>query len=62
MKDSHILSFEMARGTDGKYISSGHPEYYNNISGASGVLSPNDIYISGAYMQIRLPITTLNPM
>lgn len=62
MKDSHILSFEMARGTDGKYISSGHPEYYNNISGASGVLSPNDIYISGVYMQIRLPITTLNPM
>ncbi|GAB6122263.1 hypothetical protein [Dysgonomonas termitidis] len=62
MKDNHILSFEMARGKDGKYISSGHPEYYNNISGASGVLSPDDIYISGAYMQIRLPITTVNPM
>jgi hypothetical protein len=56
------MSIEMMRGEDGKYITTGHPEYYNRILGASGVQSPDDIYIQGTYMQLRLPITTANPM
>lgn len=62
MYNNHSLSVEMMRGEDGKYITTGHPEYYNKILGASGIQSPDDIYIQGTYMQIRLQITTANPM
>lgn len=62
MYNNHSMSIEMMRGEDGKYITTGHPEYYNKILGASGVQSPDNIYIQGTYMQIRLPITTANPM
>ncbi|MFV0313247.1 MAG: hypothetical protein ACK5KN_16590 [Dysgonomonas sp.] len=62
MYNYHPLSIEMMRGEDGKYITTGHPEYYNRILGASGIQSPDDIYIQGTYMQLRLPITTANPM
>ena len=62
LKNNHPLSIEMMRGEDGKYITSGHSEYYNKITGASGIQSPNDIYIQGAYMQLRIPVTTVNPM
>ncbi|MDR2002162.1 MAG: hypothetical protein LBQ74_03955 [Prevotella sp.] len=62
MQNNHPLSIEMMRGEDGKYITTGHPEYYNRILGTSGVQSPDDIFISGTYMQIRLQITTVNPM
>lgn len=62
MKNNHVRSVEMIRGDDGKYITTGHPEYYNLVLGTSGVQLPNDIYMSGTYMQIRLPITTVNPM
>jgi len=62
MKNNHPLSAEMMRGEDGKYITTGHPEYYNRILGTSGVQSPDDIFIGGTYMQIRLLITTVNPM
>lgn len=62
MKLNSEKSIEMARGEDGKYITSGHPEYYNKVLGTSGVFWPNDIYIQGTFIQIRLPITTANPM
>ncbi|GAB6120997.1 hypothetical protein [Dysgonomonas termitidis] len=62
MKDNHALAHEMARGADGRYITSGHPEYYNLILAESGILCPDNIYMSGAYMQVRLPVTTVNPM
>ena len=62
MQNNHPLSIEMMRGEDGKYITTGHPEYYNRILGASGVQSPDDIFISGTYMQLRLTISTINPM
>ena len=62
MKNNHAMAHEMARGADGRYITSGHPDYYNNIAGASGVPWPDNIYMSGAYMQIRLLVTTVNPM
>ena len=62
MKNNHAMAHEMARGADGKYITSGHPDYYNNIVGAPGIAWPDNIYMSGAYMQIRLLVTTVNPM
>ncbi|MBK5721837.1 hypothetical protein JGH11_13235 [Dysgonomonas sp. Marseille-P4677] len=61
MKNNSNVTIEMQRGSDGKYIASGHPDFYNSIIGYSGVKLPG-YPIKGAYMQIRLVISTLNPM
>lgn len=62
LKDSNPLSVEMAVGEDGKYIASGHVEFYNAITGASGRKIPPYDNIVGSFLQLRIPITTINPM
>ncbi|MBF0574546.1 hypothetical protein [Dysgonomonas sp. GY617] len=62
LKDSNPLSVEMAVGEDGKYIASGHVEFYNAITGASGIKIPPYDNIVGSFLQLRIPITTINPM
>jgi hypothetical protein len=52
---------EMQRDEAGNYLGSGSPYFYALKNGANGM--PIPAYpIRGAYMQIRLVITTLNPM
>lgn len=61
MKNNSNLAIEMQQDEEGKYIASGHPDFYNSIIGNSGTKLPS-YPIKGAYMQIRLVISTLNPM
>lgn len=51
----------MQSDASGNYITSGHPLFYNSINGDSGVYVPA-YPITGAYIQLELVITTLNPM
>lgn len=59
-KNNSEYSIEMAE-KDGVYIASGHPDFYNSITGASGIVAPA-FNITGSFMQFRLSISTLNPM
>jgi len=61
MKNNNVFELEMQRGKDGKYITSGHPEFYDKIVGTSGIRIPF-FPIQGAYMQLRIKLTTQNPM
>ncbi|MDR0825302.1 MAG: hypothetical protein LBN74_09430, partial [Prevotella sp.] len=61
MKHNNGLENEMQTDGEGNYITSGHPDFYNSILGISGILEPA-YPVKGTYMQLRLVITTLNPM
>ncbi|SBW07234.1 conserved hypothetical protein [uncultured Dysgonomonas sp.] len=49
------------QSSSGVYIASGHPDFYNSILGSSSIPVPA-FPIKGAFMQIRIPITTINPV
>lgn len=61
MEKNSNVSLEIQKDEQGNYIGSGHPDFYNSIIGNSGIRLPA-YPIKGAYMQIRLVISTLNPM
>ncbi|MDH6354487.1 hypothetical protein M2132_000815 [Dysgonomonas sp. PH5-45] len=52
---------EMRTDSDGNYIASGHPDFYSEFTGVNGIKSPA-FDITGTFMQVRIPITTLNAM
>lgn len=61
MKNNNGNELEMQVGENGVYVASGHPDFYNSILGITGVVKPS-YPIKGTYMQLRLVITTQNPM
>ncbi len=61
LKNDSSASVELAEGSDGVYIGSGHPEFYNKVNGVTGLPLPS-YDIVGSFLQIRVPITTINPM
>lgn len=61
LKYNNPASIEMQPGDNGVYITSGHEDFYNSIMGVNGTKRPA-FPIKGTYMQLRLKITTLNPM
>lgn len=61
LKNNLDLAHEMARDALGKYIASGHPDFYKSITGDAGILM-KPMPIKGAYMQARIVISTLNIM
>ena len=61
MKNNNGNEQEMQSDADATYIASGHADFYNDILGVTGVVKPS-YPIQGAYMQLRLVITTQNPM
>ena len=63
MKNNKAYSDEMLMDVDGKYITSGHPDFYNKIIPVSGTpITYLPYEIIGKYYQVRIPVTTLNPM
>lgn len=61
LHNNHDLAHEMQRDASGNYIASGHPDFYKIITGEAGIpMKPQPV--KGAYMQIRLVISTLNIM
>lgn len=62
MKDNSEYADEMMYDAELKtYIASGHPDFYNNALGQSGVVYP--VYpVKGAFVQFYLEVSTLNPM
>lgn len=61
MKNNSEYSVEMNTDENGNYIASGHSDFYNTVSGDSGV--PLPAYpIQGVFMQLRLVVSTLNPV
>ncbi|GHV39653.1 hypothetical protein FACS1894179_04880 [Bacteroidia bacterium] len=61
MKNNNGSELEMQTDADGNYIASGHADFYHSVLGDSGVVKPS-YNINGTYMQLRLVITTVNPM
>lgn len=61
MKNNNSLESEMQKDAAGDYITSGHPDFYNSVLGVSGIAIPY-YQIQGTYMQLRIKITTQNPM
>lgn len=61
MKNNSGIELEMQTDTAGGYIASGHPEFYNSILGVTGITKPS-YPIKGTYMQLRVIITSQNPM
>ena len=53
---------EMQRDKAGNYIASGHPDFYNSVLAMSGNPGELAFPIKGAFMQLRLKITTQNPI
>jgi hypothetical protein len=61
LRNNHDLAHEMETDALGNYIASGHPDFYKSILGESGIpLKP--MPVKGAYMQVRVVISTLNIM
>lgn len=61
MKNNYDFANEMRVGSDGNYLTSGHADFYNYASGENGLLVP--FYpIHGAFMQLRIELSTLNPV
>lgn len=56
------LQPEMQRDQAGNYIASGHPDFYNSVLAMSGNPGEPAFPIKGAFMQLRLKITTQNPI
>ncbi|WP_165027269.1 hypothetical protein [Dysgonomonas sp. ZJ279] len=61
LANNSSASNEMQADAQGYYITTGHGDFYNFMNGASGLQLPA-FNISGVYMQIRLVVSTLNPM
>ncbi len=61
MKNNNGNASEMMTDTGGRYRTSGHESFYDDILGTSGIRIPA-FPIKGTYMQLRLVITTQNPM
>jgi hypothetical protein len=61
MRNNNNLEAEMQTDANNNYITSGHPDFYDLILGSSGSKLPA-YQIKGTYMQLRLVITTQNPM
>lgn len=61
LKNHSSASVELQKDANGLYIGSGHPEFYNSVNGANGIKLPA-YDIVGSFLQIRIPITTLNVM
>lgn len=52
---------EMQADANGEYLTTGHPDFYKTEGGAGGVIIPS-YSVQGTYMQLRLTMTTINPM
>lgn len=52
---------EMRINDNGEYMTTGHPDFYKQENGDSGIITPS-FAVQGTYMQIRLTATTVNPM
>lgn len=61
MKNNYDFADEMQIATDGNYLTSGHADFYNYVSGENGLLTPA-YSIHGAFMQLRIELSTLNPV
>jgi len=61
MKNNTGSENEIQTDDKGDYITSGHPAFYPSVSKDSGVRLPA-FNIKGAYYQVQLEISTLNPM
>ena len=61
MKSNNESAQEMQTDGEGAYITSGHPYFYNMVLGSSGIAVPK-FAIKGAYIQLRVPMSTLNLM
>lgn len=60
-KNSSIYEDELELGFDGKYIGSGHPQFYEKLNGHTGIKSVG-LPIKGKYFQVRVKVTSLNLM
>lgn len=47
---------EVARDSEGKYLSSGHPDFYNQVTDPDNQVG----YLTGTYIQLRLAMNTKN--
>lgn len=61
MKNNNNLEAEMQKDASNNYVASGHTDFYDSILGANSTKLPA-YQIKGTYMQLRLVITTQNPM
>lgn len=61
MKNNSQSELEMKKDAKGIYIASGHRDFYPNIIGSNGVKLPA-YSISGAFLQLKLVVNTLNVM
>lgn len=61
MKSNSASESEMQTDANGEYLTTGHPDFYKNEGGIGGVVTPS-YPVQGTYMQLRLTITTTNPM
>lgn len=62
MKNNTNAELEMQKVNGTKeYIASGHPDFYDLISGANGIPLPA-FDIAGTFVQFKLEINSLNPM
>lgn len=61
MKNNSQSELEMKKDAKGIYIASGHRDFYSNIIGANGIKLPA-YSISGAFLQLKLVVNTLNVM
>jgi len=52
---------EMQSDANGDYITTGNPAFYQSEMGDAGIAIPT-FPIQGTYMQMRLTVTTINPM
>ncbi|MBF0649170.1 hypothetical protein IR083_10090 [Dysgonomonas sp. GY75] len=61
LKNNHDMAHEMETDALGNYIASGHPDFYKIITGEAGILM-KPMPIKGAFMQVRVVVSTLNIM
>lgn len=61
MKNNSSTESEMQTDDNGQYITSGHPDFYSMVLGSGGFILPK-YPIKGAYLQLRIPMSTLNIM
>ena len=52
---------EMQSDSNGEYLTTGNPDFYKKEGGVGGVIIPS-YPIQGTYVQLRLTLTTTNPM
>ncbi|MDR2954404.1 MAG: hypothetical protein LBV43_04920 [Prevotella sp.] len=61
MKSNNGNESEMQTDASGVYITSGHPDFYNMVLGSGGIAVPK-YPIKGAYLQLKVVMSTLNLM